>query len=217
VLARLRQILGESKTWESFLFVDAYELARTGKMKDAGVQMVRQLQCLEFELLFRHCCETALGEDLVKRAEPGTLQDHEARLQQMRQLKEKHRPRRPRPEGGERETPDQEDTAGPQQETRIKVGCPKCKSAMDLSATARGQCTKCTRCGTAFMVPIGQGGGLANAGALGSLIGIRCPKCREMLMFPEMARGKKEKCCKCGVVFLVPQKRPAALTPAGGS
>ena len=41
------------------------------------------------------------------------------------------------------------------------------------------------------------------------MVGIRCPKCQEMLMFPEAARGKKEKCGKCGVIFLVPPKKPA--------
>lgn len=41
-------------------------------------------------------------------------------------------------------------------------------------------------------------------------ITVLCPKlsCRAILRVPEVARGQKVRCCGCGTVFLVPQKKP---------
>lgn len=215
-LARLAGILRQGGQWEPFLFLDAFEQARIGKMKDSGIQVVCKLQCLEFELLLRHCCETALGEKLAKRRGPDVQEAPDARLQQMRQLVEKHRAARDqRRQWRDEHEPDEEETPdAPTQEERIKIACPKCKNAVDLPASARGQVAKCDRCATAFMVPPGKAAGALSPNVPSNLIGIRCPKCHEMLMFPEAVRGKRERCSKCGVVFLVPQKKPAATAAA---
>lgn len=41
----------------------------------------------------------------------------------------------------------------------------------------------------------------------GSNIGIQCPKCRDTKILSAGRRGTKEKCEKCGTVFIVPQEK----------
>jgi len=213
-LAQLLQTITQADTWEPFLFVDAHHQALTSKMNASDISAVCTLQCIEFELLFRHCCETATGEKLARKASQSTVGDREARLLEMRRLVEKHRGRPKRPLQSDTDEPEESaEEESPPEEMHITIACPKCKHAVELLASARGQCARCDRCSVAFLVPTTAGGLPPPDGAPKSnLVGIRCPKCLETLMFPEEVRGKPQKCGKCGVVFLVPQKKAAAGT-----
>ncbi len=209
-IVRLLQAVKQGGTWEPLLFVDAHQEALAGKLNDMGVSAVCTLQCIEFELLFRHCCETALGEKLARRSTKSTNREQEARLQEMRKLAERHRAVERKPQRFDSEEPEtgqDEETPAPE-EARIMIACPKCRNTVDLPESARGQCARCDRCSVAFMVPLGAGGlSSPEASPKLNLIGVRCPKCHEMLMFPEDVRGKPERCGKCGVLFLVPPKK----------
>jgi hypothetical protein len=214
MLVRFAQIVKDSGAWEPFLFVDLYEQTRAGKAVDTTAQTVCRLQCLEFEVFFRYCLETTLGEKLVRKAQSASVQDYEARMQQVRQLAEKHRAKRQRSGQSEGEEQADDDSAESPQDDAIRIGCPKCKSTVELPASSRGQCARCSRCGVKFMVPQLQTvPGRPAVVPPANMVGIRCPKCQEMLMFPEEARGKKEKCGKCGVVFLIPPRKSPATAP----
>jgi len=211
MLVRFTQIVRDSGAWEPFLFADIYEQARAGRMPDPTVQIACRLQCLEFEVFFRHCLETTLGERLVRKTESATARDYEARMQQVRQLAEKHRFTRQRSaQPGKKESAEESPGEGPQGEA-IRIGCPKCMSTLELPAGARGRCARCNRCGVKFMVPVLQTApGAPSVIPPENMVGIRCPKCEEMLVFPAAARGKKEKCSKCGAIFLIPPRKPSA-------
>jgi hypothetical protein len=213
-LVRLLQAVKQGDSWEPFLFVDAHLEALAAKLSDVGVSTVCTLQCIEFELLFRHCCETAIGEKLARRTAQSSSREQEARLAEMRKLVDRHRDRTKRPAKSDVEEPEpveNEDEALPQEEPHIMIACPKCKKTVDLLASARGQCARCSHCSVMFMVPTAPGGvGSPEAAPKVNLVGVRCPKCREMLMFPEEARGKPERCGKCGVTFLIPVKKDVA-------
>ena len=69
---RLLDMIQMTQEWEAYTFVDLIELARADKLDSAGEQIVRQLQCREFELLFAHCFEGATGE-AIKETEAVTV------------------------------------------------------------------------------------------------------------------------------------------------
>jgi DNA-directed RNA polymerase subunit M/transcription elongation factor TFIIS len=191
------------------------EQARTGRASELTSQTICRLQCIEFEVFFRYCLETTLGEKLVNKAPGAVVQDYEARMQQVRQLAEKHRAKRQK---SPTQSDEQDQTEDEADETptieSIRIGCPKCKSTVELPASSRGQCARCDRCGVRFMVPqLQTAPGMPAVIPPANMVGIRCPKCQEMLMFPEASRGKKEKCGKCGVIFLIPPRKPPVPVP----
>ena len=210
MLIRFAQIVKDTSMWEPFLFADMCEQARLGRATELTSQTICRLQCIEFEAFFRYCLETTLGERLINKAPSTTVQDHEARMQQVRQLAEKHRAKRQKSttQSGDAEQTEEAEDEAPQDDS-IRIGCPKCKSTVELPASSRGQCARCDRCGVKFMVPQLQTvPGRPAIVPPANMVGIRCPKCQEMLMFPEASRGKKEKCGKCGVIFLIPPRKP---------
>jgi len=215
LLLRLKQMLELTGIWEPFLFNDLYEQARAGRFKDAAVDAIRQIQGIEFEMLFRHCYEAATGEPAPTRLDRASVAAREEDVQRMRRLAEKHRAARrtytPPAPGTESGKPGgsspQTATAGGE---TVRVACPKCQTQMTLPGTARGEIERCTQCNAAFTVP-----GRKNVAAVAAVranvgtITVCCPKCRTPLSLPETSRGQPEKCGKCGSCFLIPKKSPA--------
>lgn len=212
VVMRFKQMIEMGGTWEPFLFTDLYQQARAEKVSEATEQVVRQIQCMEFELLFRHCYEAATGHKLPRCSDRSADAEREASVARVRRLKEKHRPKRRSPDRtvGEKAKPD-EGRGTPAPPDTISVVCPKCRTTMKLKASSRGKNERCGKCGAVFMVPAIK----ASAGAAGR-IAVRCPKCRSTLMAPESARGNTEKCSKCGALFLVPKKPAEGVASAAG-
>lgn len=212
LLVRLKQMLEMTGIWEPFLFNDLYEQARAGRFKEPAVDVIRQVQGIEFELLFRHCYEAATGEPIPTRLDRASAAAREEDVQRMRRLAEKHKASRRTyagvtPEAGKGAGP----SVAPTGET-VRVACPKCQTLMTLPITSRGEIERCTQCAAAFTVP-GKKDVAPVAGARSPVgtITVCCPKCRTPLSLPETARGQPEKCGHCGTCFLIPRKPP---TPA---
>ncbi len=220
LLLRLKQMLEMTGIWEPFLFNDLYEQARAGRFKDAAVDAIRQIQGIEFEMLFRYCYEAATGEPVPTRLDRASVAAREEDVQRMRRLAEKHRaarrtytPPAPGTEASKSGGGSSPQTAATGE--TIRVACPKCQTQMTLPTTARGEIERCTQCNIAFTVP-GKKDVAPVAGARPPVgtITVCCPKCRTPLSLPETARGQPEKCGKCGTCFLIP-KKPSSPAPAG--
>jgi hypothetical protein len=222
-LQRYRQILELGKIWEPFAFCDLYVQARAGQLCTAGEQTVAHLQAREFELLFCHCYEVATGVNIAKR------QSQAASVKPQRKPERKRRASagpRSNPSAQSGKKPDQQaeqnkpGASGPGQkapESVIKVICPACQTRVSFSASARGQQFKCPKCAGLFLIPrkdgTTPGSGPARSSPPGE-VKVLCPQCRQVLSFPESARGQKQTCTHCQAAFVVPQKRPVAATSA---
>ncbi len=207
LLRRFKDLVEFSSEWEPFLFVDLVEQALGGKLDGKAKSAVCELQCKEFELLFRHCYEEALGEPIPESAERESSAEQEARMQRVRQLRERRRPRsvplthRPRAEKPEPQKP------APEKEATIQIGCPRCRAVTKFPESARGKNGKCGKCGTLFAIPEkGTGPTSPKPPSTSGTVITRCPKCAEAVRRPESSRGQKVKCGKCGTVFLIPKK-----------
>lgn len=213
LIVRFKQMLEMASAWEPFLFVDLYEQARGGKLDGPAEEAVRQILCVEFELLLRYCFTEAVGENAVARAARPAPGDPQVDRDRMRRLAQMHRPKRlvkekPKTTAAvKKEEPATEIRSAP----GIRVACPKCRNLLSLPATARGGIERCGRCQAAFQVPgeSGGSGGARGASAPKKTFSLRCPKCSTTLALPESARGAVEQCGKCGSKFLVPGKQTA--------
>jgi Zn-finger nucleic acid-binding protein len=222
-LQRYRQILEMGHVWEPFAFCDLYLQARAGQLCAAGEQTVAHIQAREFELLFCHCYEAATRVNAAKR------QGQAASVKPQRKPERRRRAStglRSHPSVQTGRTPDQKAEQnkpppagqGPKTpESVIKVICPACQTRVTFSASARGQQFKCPKCAGLFLIPrkdeAAPGSGSARPPALDGLK-VLCPQCRQVLAFPESARGQKQTCNRCQAVFVVPQKRPIAVASA---
>lgn len=224
LLVRFRQMLEVSEAWEPFLFTDLYDQGRTGKLKAQTEQDVRQLQCWEFELLFRHCCEAATGQSMPRSAGHRSVSAREENLVRMRDLAKKHQTKRaPRDGAPANKAKSAPPTVAPQAGSTIAVACPKCHSTLGLPGSARGNVVHCSKCATAFRVPdktapprppdATSQGGVPASTSPASTVAVQCPKCGNVLVIPESARGNAQKCTKCGAMVFIPLRRPTG-TPS---
>ena len=207
-VARFRQIMEMGQSWEAFAFVDLYEQARAGKLCRAGEQIVGDLQCKEFELLFAHCYQGATGVNLDDaRPAPTTAAPRPKRKVERTHHRGSRQRESSRPTGPAKTDPQAKGALVGQ--APVRVICPKCREASTFPGSARGKPVRCTKCGSAFAIPSGPGAGPAAASAAVANGGVTliCPRCEEKLTLPESARGRQEKCGKCGALFMVPRKR----------
>jgi hypothetical protein len=170
-LARFRQILELDGVWEPASFIDLYDMARTEKLDRINLEVIRMVQCREWELLFGHCYESAVGEPLVKKlTAPSPDLDRKRRLEkQTRDAKERSRkytldelqrqklqpaaPPRPKPA-----KPKATEPAVPRKPPVPSVGvvCPACGHGQRVAESLRGKPTRCGRCGVSYRVPVGK-------------------------------------------------------------
>lgn len=148
-LKRLREVIEFAEQWEPFLYSDVFELAREGKLQDVPLEVVRKIQCREFELLFAFCYEVATGLKITgpkKSAEPPRPQPkakpkpkpaeeptHEEKLERFAKARAVLKPI---------------DTTG-----QVGVLCPKCKAMVMVPENRRGSQTRCQKCAATFLVP----------------------------------------------------------------
>lgn len=212
MLTRFKQMIEMDGTWEPFLFIDLYEQGRADKLKESTEQIVRQIQNTEFELLFRHCYESATGQSLQKPTARSSPTDREDGVARVRRLKERHRPKH-RPQGAAAPEKTKSDTS--ESSDMVTVTCPKCAKPMTLPDSARGKKKRCIKCAAPFTVAAKKDNGGAGAYAPTGTFAIRCPKCGCALTAPETARGSTERCGKCGAAFMIPKKAAAGGVGAG--
>ncbi len=210
LLNRFRQLLEFGGEWEPYFFVDIFEQTLSAKVEGDSRRIVCRIQCLEFELLFRHCYEKATGRPIPERLKEETAASQEDTRRRLRRLREKRtRDRAPASSSSSdrsaptKETPTQEK---PQEKSSaLRIACPKCNHVNAYAETARGKNGRCGKCGAVFLIPA-KGAEKPNAAAETSTVSIACPKCRQIARRPEADRGKKCRCAKCGTVFVVPKK-----------
>ncbi len=217
-ISRFKGMLEMGGVWEPFLFIDLYEQARAEKLTQRDEEIVRQIQCMEFELMFRHCFEAATGRKIqVQSAASAT--DQEARRAMSRRLAKRHRPGRAPQAPKSAETPKAElATQSEPKPTlgggKITVICPTCRKALKVPAASRGKVERCGNCRTALKVPTGGSDGANEPSGLNAstdqTISVACPKCASTFRVPQSIRGKAEKCVHCGAKFLIPKKQAAA-------
>lgn len=155
LLKRLRDVIAFGEQWEPFAFADVYEQARDGQLDPTGEQIVRNLLCREFELLFIHCYEEAVGLKLAeKKAEPTPARRPTPKRPQKRQQAR-------REEADNRsQKADQPEKTGPKLKLKpvtksqgVEVLCPKCQSVNSFPESGRGAKGKCRKCGSLFLIP----------------------------------------------------------------
>ena len=149
-IKRFKGIMEMESSWEAFLFIDLFEQARAGKLTAESDGLVRKLQCREFELLFSHCYDAAVGAEVRKRiASPRKAQPPR---------------KRPPRQSPEQRTPDAPSTKAKNASPRKSLGpvstantvgvvCPKCQTLKLLPERLRGTKWRCEQCQTVFVIP----------------------------------------------------------------
>ena len=149
-LKRLRGMIELADEWEPYAFIDVYEQARLDKLDHAGEQIVRSIQCREFELLFVHCFEAATG---------GKLPAPERNAPPRRRPRQRPQTRRSIKPVGSGDSPRHDGHGAAPPITRkpvrdsIGISCPKCGDVKILPPTARGTKTTCNKCRVVFLIP----------------------------------------------------------------
>lgn len=181
-LQRLAGMLQQDQRWEPYLFCDAVILAALKRVKQNAETLIRQIVCREFELLFVHCYEAAVGQKLAQRVRaPANVARQSAQVRE-RRIREERRRREEEHKRQEFITRmDQVNHVGPAaHKTTSSAGpassasatasakasstatakpdlaailCPKCSYAQQVSAALRGKIIKCPKCGTSYLVP----------------------------------------------------------------
>jgi hypothetical protein len=172
VVIKFGQILESRNAWEPSVFTDIFEAARTGKIDESGADVIRALQCREWEILFRYCYEVTTGEPLVKagdeyrntidrqkmrerRREQEQLRKQKAKLHEVQREKSSADPA-DTPRGAPRGAgpgPDMPDLRQPPAPNTFALACPACNSVQRVPNTARGHAARCAECKQIFGVP----------------------------------------------------------------
>ncbi len=216
-LNRFKGMLEMGGGWEPFLFIDLCGQARSGKLTTDGEEIVRQIQCMEFELLFRHCYEAATGQKIQLRS-AASAANHEARRMMARKLAKGHRPGRAPQARKSAETAKAEPATQSKPKSapgggEITIACPKCGKPLRVPAASRGKIKRCDNCKTDLKVSTTGGGGATGQLCLNTsadqTICVACPKCTATFRVHQSIRGKAENCVHCGTRFLIPKKQAA--------
>jgi len=149
-LKRIKGLLELGETWEPFAFVDLYEQARAGKLCSPTEQIVRSLQCREFELLFAHCYEVATGQKLPEEEVAGPA------VRRRSKPRSRQRPHRSPVRDSAAPNSKTDSTPNPGakgKEPRVGIECPKCAYKMVFPESCRGSKNNCAKCGTVFIIP----------------------------------------------------------------
>jgi hypothetical protein len=160
-LLRWHQIVQLGEAWEAFAFADLIEQARAEKLRAAAVLVVRQVQCIEFELLFSHTYEAATGRKAPLLSTP--VDPQQAPRKRPRPKPTPRRAPSPAPptrsEGAAKSPPPAQPKKPPAppapllKPNTFGVACPKCKHVVPVRESARGQAANCPKCGVAFRIP----------------------------------------------------------------
>ena len=151
-IARFKQIMELDCLWSPFAFLDLYELALTDKLDRVGQELVRTLQCREWEILFTYCYEAATGKKLVTEPAPRS-----AALDRQRMLERKRAKRRRRQHDylldDSQKTKLQRGSSRGSASNLVPVRCPKCHFIQQVPESLCGDITRCFKCSGYYGVP----------------------------------------------------------------
>lgn len=150
-LKRLRETIVFAEGWEPYAFADTYDQARIGKLDLTSEQIVRNLQCYEFELLFAHVLDAAVGEKLVRR-QKGVVAPRSTPRPPARRPATRPGPTSVAP-AGKPKTPEAPGPRQPLIGREFHVLCPKCQTKLIVAESSRGSSTRCEKCAATFLVP----------------------------------------------------------------
>jgi hypothetical protein len=154
LLKRLRDTIAFGEQWEPFAFGDVYEQARTGQLDPTGEQIVRSLQCREFEMLFAFCYEGATGVKLGDKKADSAARRPPPKRPTPPKRPPQHRPDDQKPPESE---PTGEKKARKPVEPLVCLGvevlCPKCQEINSFREDSRGSTGRCRKCGAMFLIP----------------------------------------------------------------
>jgi len=186
-LARFRQIMEFDPVWEPFAFIDLYELARAQKLDRINLEVVRMLQCREWEMLFTQCYEAAVGESLLKK-----LAAQSPEVDRKRRLEKQARDAKKR--------------------SRQYALDEMQKQKLEAAAASKAETAKQKPGGPAKPQP--PAAAKPKAPPVPS-VGVVCPTCAHGQRVPESLRGKPTRCGRCGASYRVPAGKPVA--PGAGN
>lgn len=151
-LKRFKDIVKLCESWEPFAFMDMYEQIKAGKHTQLTEEIVRSLQCREFELLFVYCFEKAVGQHLpqltIKKTKPPKRKLKPVKRTRSRSSEMIHEPAKPKDESGSTKP------VAKRQPGDIGIQCPKCHHMSFLSPAMRGKNHQCAKCKTGFLIPV---------------------------------------------------------------
>ncbi len=227
-IGRLKSFIDFSGGWEPCLFADLFEQTRAGRFGSATEQIVRQMQCREFELLFAYAWLQTTGVELKERSPQEEARERRQREMELRKKAEERRREKLKQErarkaalaakepsakkagpAGDQEVGKEggKKAGGPEARASspVHIRCPKCMDMLEFPPTARGRKVMCGKCSAVFMIPVSGSAVMAESGR----VNLRCPKCSASLSFPDEARGKTGRCNACGTAFRIPERSPA--------
>ncbi len=203
---RMADLMELDARWEPFAFTDSWALADDQQLTQGGIEAVRKLQQVEFNLLLRHAYIAATGVDLREFVGKSAKRDTPRR-----------RPTRTTPQRHRQRQAAVEAKKGTEQAAKpigdVHVICPKCNHARRLSGEMCGRVTNCPNCHAAFLVPDGapraeKPGPAAGSGA--QTFKVACPKCGGVNICDQSMRGQVAQCRSCGASYRVAAARATA-------
>ncbi|UCG17539.1 MAG: hypothetical protein JSV19_05800 [Phycisphaerales bacterium] len=151
-IARFKQIMEFDCAWEPIAFLDLYELARIDKLDRVGQELVRTLQCREWEILFTYCYQAATGKKLIKEPTPRFTA-----LDRQRMLERKRAKRRRRQHDylldDSQKTRLQRRSSRGSASNFVPVRCPRCHYIQQVPESVCGDVTRCLKCSGYYGVP----------------------------------------------------------------
>lgn len=224
-LQRLREMLRMDTRWEPYLFCDAVANALAGKARGQAEALLRKIQCLEFELLFKFCYERATGQKISyrNRVDSNDAQkraaERERRIREEKRRREEKRKReeamakKPEPSGPKAKPEVTRSPTTADGTPLVSISCPKCGHAQQVPAASRGKPARCKSCNAPFLVPAEGGSASASKSPPASnpaVVTVICPKCGRRAKVAAANRGKPTQCGACKATFMVPKAAAAA-------
>jgi hypothetical protein len=165
-ISRFKQIMEIDPVWEAYAFVDLYELARADKLDRIAHELVRNLQCREWETLFAYCYEGATGQKLPDRSAAQAAPRERKRPVQKPKKKDSRHQRDQLLEAVVKEKDKNKASAAPRPNSTntVPVRCPKCGTIQQVPEAKCGDVVRCAKCPAFYAVPARYGAPLARKG-----------------------------------------------------
>ena len=154
-IGRFKEIMEMDPVWEPYAFVDLYELARANTLDRIGHELVRNLQCREWETLFAHCYEGATGQKIPDRSATPAAAPERKRPALRPKKKDACRQRDQLLEAvmNEKEKVKPSSAPRPNSTNTVAVRCPKCGTIQQVPEAKCGDVVRCAKCPAFYAVP----------------------------------------------------------------
>ena len=161
-IQRLRQIIALDSLWEPYVFVNLHAMAVAGRSSPRAQEVIRQIQKVEFDLLFAHCYRAATDEDVLLAP---TTDEGATRKPSRRIARPSVRTPSPTPKAPARSAPEPARSEPPKLAGTVNVQCPRCGMVGVFAAAACGKTGQCSKCRAHFMIPKRKTGAMAGTSA----------------------------------------------------